>query len=294
MPEKLKVGRLWLIAGTGEGPELAKHFLNRGWRLRVSVVTPSACTPYASHPRLELMVGPIAGAEGLRSALQEAERQGDRFDWVIDASHPFASQISSAAAEATQNRPERLLRLQRPPLSAPQAIPLRQMGELSSHRIGGERLLLAIGSRHLKEASLHSAGALLHSRVLPHPQAIRQALQAGLPPKRIACFRPTADGAVEKALCRHWQIDTILCRQSGGVSEALWLRMASELDLRLLLLQRPAEPEGTKQLPFTELIEHVGNPGKARDDGSHSWSERRIACLGADDGSQPGEGGKPR
>jgi precorrin-6A/cobalt-precorrin-6A reductase len=293
MPEPLKVGRLWLIAGTGEGPELAKHFLDRGWRLRVSVVTPSACAPYACHPRLEVMVGPIAGAGGLRSALEEAERQGDRFEWVIDASHPFASQISSAAAEATQNRPERLLRLQRPPLATPRAIPLRQMGELSSHLIGGERLLLAIGSRYLKEAALHGEGSRLHSRVLPHPQALRQAVQAGLPPNRIACLRPTADGAVEKALCRHWQIDTLLCRQSGGVSEALWLRIAAELDLRLLLLQRPAEPEGTKQLPFAELIEHVGNPEEARDDGTRGWSKRGIARLGADDGSQPGEGGKP-
>ena len=31
--------RLWLFAGTGEGPPLAEALLSLGWQLRVSVVT---------------------------------------------------------------------------------------------------------------------------------------------------------------------------------------------------------------------------------------------------------------
>jgi precorrin-6A/cobalt-precorrin-6A reductase len=262
-------GRLWLFAGTGEGPQLARHFLERGWRLRVSVVTPSAGASYPIDPNLEVVVGALAGAGALDSLLDLAEQQGDPFAWVIDASHPFATRVTAAAVEATRHRPEGFLRLQRPILEAPMALLLGQMGALSFHLVGGERLLLAIGARHLREAcqqctvSSLQAKVLPHARVLPHPQALKQALQAGLEPSRLACLHPTADGAVEEALCHHWQIDTILCRQSGGPTEALWQRIASKRSLRLLLLQRPPEPEGIVQLPLKVLVDHVGGPAGA-------------------------------
>ena len=40
-------GRIWLLSGTGEGPPLAAALLRAGWRVDVSVVTPSAARSYA-------------------------------------------------------------------------------------------------------------------------------------------------------------------------------------------------------------------------------------------------------
>ena len=125
--------RLWLIAGTGEGPLLARRLLDRGWRLRVSVVTGRARRNYPTDPRLEVVVGALAGASAWRSALEAAERQGDPFHGVVDASHPFASLVTAAVVAATANRPERLLRLQRPDLAAPGAPSLGHMRELEGH-----------------------------------------------------------------------------------------------------------------------------------------------------------------
>ncbi|MEB3334992.1 MAG: precorrin-6A/cobalt-precorrin-6A reductase [Cyanobacteriota bacterium] len=252
--------RLWLIAGTGEGPPLARRLLERGWRPRVSVVSAGARRAYPVDPRLEVVVGALEGAAAWRGALEEAERRGDPFQWLIDASHPFATRVTAAALAACEGRPERVLRLHRPPLAAPRAIPLGHLGQLGGHLARGERLLLAIGARQLAEAVGHSATARHHGRVLPHPQAIRQALRAGLAPERLACLRPSADGGVERALCRLWGIETILCRQSGSPTEALWLRISEELGLRLLLLSRPPEPPGVARFPLEELIEHVGWP----------------------------------
>lgn len=271
-------GRVWLVAGTGEGPPLARCLLERGWHLRVSVVTPAARLGYPEDPQLEVAVGALAGAEAWRAALAEAERRGDPFHWLIDASHPFATQVTAALVAACAGRPERLLRLRRPALAAARAIPLDHFQDLGAHLAQGERLLLAIGARHLATAVAQSPGAHHHCRVLPHPQALRQALRAGLAPERIAGLHPTADGGVERALCRHWRIDTILCRQSGSPTEALWLRISEELGLRLLLLRRPREPEGGLGLPLAELIEHVGWPmgaGNGRSEASHGGGEGR-------------------
>ncbi|MFN9646472.1 MAG: precorrin-6A/cobalt-precorrin-6A reductase [Cyanobacteriota bacterium] len=254
-------GRIWLIAGTGEGPPLAKLLLARGWRLRVSVVTPGAAASYPGNPDLEVLVGDLAGAEAWRQGLEQARRQGDPFQWIIDVSHPFATRVSAAAALACEGRPEQLLRLHRPLLNAPKATPLDHLHQIGHHLAEGERLLLAIGARHLGAAIGHSPRACHHSRVLPHPRAIQQALQAGLAAHRLACCQPTRDGAVEQALCLRWGIETLVCRQSGSRAEALWLRISEELGLRLLLLRRPPEPAGVARLTLPALIDRIGWPG---------------------------------
>jgi precorrin-6A/cobalt-precorrin-6A reductase len=241
---------------------LTRELLDRGWRVRVSVVTAQARLAYTDHPRLEVVVGALAGTTAWRAALREAERLGDPFQWLVDASHPFASRVTAAVVAATEGRPERVLRLHRPLLTPPVATALGQISEMEGHLSRGDRILLAIGARHLGEAVGHCAEAVPHCRVLPHPRALRLALQAGLPPHRIACLHPTTAGAVEMALCGHWRITTILCRQSGSATEALWSRISEEKGLRLLTLRRPPEPEGMVRLPLEELIEHLGWPGR--------------------------------
>jgi precorrin-6A/cobalt-precorrin-6A reductase len=261
--------RLWLIAGTGEGPLLATALLAAGWRLRVSVVTAAAARAYPAAVGLELAVGPI-GADGdpgtaVQDMLAAARQAGEPFAWVVDASHPFASRISAALATACTAEGQPLLRLSRPqePLGAAEALP--NLEALPQRIRPGERLLLAIGARHLASAVAHSPGALHHCRLLPRPGALRQGLAAGLAAERIAPLHPSGeDAALEEALCRRWRIDTVLCRRAGGPPERLWRHICGSLGLRLLLLERPGEPESGEALPLPRLLERLGiSPGAA-------------------------------
>ena len=259
--------RLWLFAGTGEGPPLVLALLGRGWRLRVSVVTASAARAYPVHPALELQVGPLGGSGGadpdgaLAIALERAARQGDPFTALIDASHPFAVRISAALARVCGLRGQPLLRLRRPLLPTEGALLLDDLNSLGGHLVPGDRLLLAIGARRLPQAIACSPGVLHHARILPNPQALQQARAAGLPDGRLACLRPgTAADGIERGLCLHWRIEAVLCRQSGGTTETLWRRLSRDLGLRLLLLRRPAEPRGVTALSFAALLERIGAP----------------------------------
>ena len=38
----------------------------------------------------------------------------------------------------------------------------------------------------------------------------------------------------------------MICRQSGGVTERLWRQLSANLDMRLLMLRRPASPTGVE------------------------------------------------
>jgi precorrin-6A/cobalt-precorrin-6A reductase len=252
--------RLWLIAGTGEGPRLASQLLERGWRLEVSVVTEAASLAYPAHRRQRLLVGALAGSAAIRQQLAAAALEGQPYAAVVDTSHPFASQISHQLAAALQQPAQPLLlRLVRPLLSSPDDRLLVNLKALARHRLTGRRLLMASGARQLAEAVALSPGALHHARLLPNPEALQRAMAAGIAPQRLACLRPGVSGeaALLAALLRRWRIDAILCRQSGGITETLWHQLAASQGCELLLLQRPADPAAVLGLAEAELLSQL-------------------------------------
>jgi precorrin-6A/cobalt-precorrin-6A reductase len=257
--------RVWLLAGTGEGPPLAEALGRRGWQVRVSVVSAAAALAYPPRPWLQLAVGAIGGDDAagdaeaaVRRELERARLEGRPFGWVVDATHPFARRISAAVAAACGAEGQPLLRLMRPLLPAEPGTVVAAAAELATRLRPGERVLLALGGRRLQEVVRGTPAAIHHARILPSPAALRQARAAGLPDERIACLRPGGDGSVERGLCRRWRIETVVCRRSGGPPERQWQAIAAELGLRLLRLERPAEPDGIVSLPAEALLARIG------------------------------------
>ncbi|MEX0589233.1 MAG: precorrin-6A/cobalt-precorrin-6A reductase [Cyanobium sp.] len=245
--------RLWLISGTGEGPALAAELLNAGWQLTVSVVSPPAALAYGLHPWLTIRIGALRGEAGVEAELGAAAAAGNPYLAVLDASHPFARQVSFQLAAVCQRRGNRLLRLRRPSLEGPATI-LSSLDDLGAVPLIGKFLLLAIGARQLARAVACSPGARHHARLLPTAASLQQAMAAGLGPERVACLRPGSGLAVERALVRRWRITTVLARQSGGSTEELWRGICAAEGLHLLLLRRPEEPAGVEALDRAALL----------------------------------------
>ena len=44
---------------------------------------------------------------------------------------------------------------------------------------------------------------------------------------------------MEKKLCAHWNIDFILCRDSGSYAQMNWEEIVNETDIKLFLVKRP-------------------------------------------------------
>ena len=243
---------VWLVSGTGEGPPLAAALLQRGWQVRVSVVSGAAARAYAAHPALSVAVGALGNDAAVAAQLQCHPPR-----WVIDASHPFAQRITAQLQAACQTAAVPLLRLLRPPVAdaGERAELLAGLTALSQVDLSGQRLLLAVGARQLREALALSNASVHFARILDNPLSLQLALAAGLGDGQLACLRP-GDGAVEEALLRRWRISAVLCRQSGGPSETLWRQLARTHGLRLLLLQRPHD----HGLSTAALLEKLGAP----------------------------------
>ena len=233
-----------VFAGTGEGPVIAQSLLESGFRVSVSVVTEAAARGFAAMSLQGLHVGAFPSQQSLADHLAT-----QAVTCVVDATHPFALRISAALQSTCATGHPRLIRFERPDHSAVDQGLLATIDDLAHCPLSGHRLLLAVGARQLQAAvtAAQLAGAVVHARVLPTADAIRQAGAAGLSSDQLAVLRPAVGerpGALEAALCRRWQISDVLCRQSGGAADGLWSRLCQDGSMRLWKLKRPlARPD---------------------------------------------------
>lgn len=258
---------IWLFSGTGEGPRLAQAWLALGWRLEVFVVSAAAARAYPASAGLELRVGAVGDRSELQRRLELARRQGRAPLWIVDATHPFAIRISTDLAAICAALAQPLLRLTREDLHAadPGNSCVIPDWQALSVRVPQEaRVLLAIGARQLGVVQAALPGRVLHARVLPTAESLAIALAAGLPDDQLAPLHPAADDQqLLEALCRRWQIETVVARASGGGTEQRWRQLAGRLGLQLLLLQRPALGLPGAELCLKDALERLSRGAAA-------------------------------
>ncbi|MEO0755380.1 MAG: cobalt-precorrin-6A reductase [Cyanobacteria bacterium J06648_16] len=243
-------GKIWLIGGTQESAELARALADRQMACIVTVTTESARMLYPVHPCLTVWVGRLT------------ERTFDDFlhqhrvVGVLDASHPFAQEISAGAIAAVQRQAIPYLRYERPHTppdsSSTAVVTLPDLDTVFEQGwLVNQRVLLILGYRWLPRFTPWQSQAALYARILPSAIALETALQAGFTPQRLIALRPPISAALEAALWQQWRITTVIAKASGKAGgEPLKRRLARTLGVRLLLLQRPSidYPRTTTQL----------------------------------------------
>ena len=223
-----------ILGGTTEARRLAE-LLHGTPGLRLT----SSLAGRVASPRLppgEVRVGGFGGSEGLAQWLRE-----HAVDALIDATHPFAGTISCHAARAAATAHVPLLALRRPgwvPVEGDHWHDAGSLEEAAGLLPGlGRRIFLTTGRTGLAAfADLTELWFLVRSVEAPeppHPPRMEVLLDRG----------PfTLDGERE-LLCRH-RIDVVVTKDSGGAATAPKLAAAREAGLPVVVVRRPAVPEG--------------------------------------------------
>ncbi len=235
---------IWLLSGTGEGPFLASLLIKQGCEVTVSIVSFQASIPYLDIPVKDILIGPLDGLEGIKKIIKNARLQNNAFDCVVDATHPFATRITSNLNLACQELEQFRIRFERPFELGSRANLIQDFQDLEVFDLKGQRILFAIGARHLREAvfSAQKAGSEVFARILANPDSLRNALKSKIPQHHLALLNPKKtdlDFSFEAALCRRWNISGVVCRQSGGITERLWREITNKYKLNLWMLSRP-------------------------------------------------------
>ncbi|WP_017303526.1 cobalt-precorrin-6A reductase [Spirulina subsalsa] len=183
--------------------------------------------------------GGFGGATGLANYLR---REG--IDFLIDATHPFAAQISFNAAQAASDCGIPRLMLSRP---AWEKVPGDHWIEVESNQGAAdilpgfaERVFLTIGRQELPTYA-HLKDIWFLMRMIDPPPS-----NANIPPGQLLLARGPFSLESERSLLQDYQIGGLVSKNSGGHATYAKIIAARELGITVIMVKRPPVPEGEK------------------------------------------------
>ena len=210
-----------MLGGTAEATQLAKA-LGPQAVLSLAGVTK---TPLATPHR----VGGFGGVEGLLHYLGAKNIHA-----IIDATHPFAAQMSHNAVAAARQSGLPLLRLERPPWPhSPDWQMVDDLAAAAQALPAGARAFLSVGSRSLTPFLVRTDIWCL-TRCIEPP--------ARCPPGHLLIQRPPFSLEAEKALLKTHNISHLVSKNAGGAATVAKLEAAWLLGVEVIMAQRPPLP----------------------------------------------------
>ena len=237
----MKQTKLLILGGSGEAAALARA-LDGDARYDVTLSLAGRTSEPVKLPGT-IRTGGFGGAEGLSRTLHD-----EKFDAVIDATHPFADQIKANAIEAARLTGVPLLAIRRPswtPVDGDNWILVEDL-EGAAVALGetAKRVFLTTGRDELRpfaKASQHfyllrSVEAPARDELPAHVELI-----TGRGPFRLVD---------ELALLKQHAIDIVVTKNSGGEATYAKLAAARALGLPVVMVRRPMLPEA----PSVEIV----------------------------------------
>lgn len=227
--------RVLVLGGTFEASKLASLLAERTdiW----SVLSFAGRTKAPHAPPIPYRIGGFGGAEGLHAYLE-----AERIDVLVDATHPFAEQISRHAEAAAAHAKIPLVLLSRPawcPQPGDCWIEVADMTAAAA-ALGREpkRVLLTIGRLQLEAFASAPQHYYLIRAIEP------QASPPGLPHHRVIFGRGPFAVGEEEQLLRQDSIDMIVTKNSGGEATYAKILAARKLGLPVVMVARPPQASG--------------------------------------------------
>ncbi|MEM1040151.1 MAG: cobalt-precorrin-6A reductase [Pseudomonadota bacterium] len=219
--------RILILGGTKEATALARALHAAGHAVTTSL---AGRTKEPKPVSGTVRVGGFGGAEGLAGFLKD-----NAIDRLIDATHPFAEQISrnAKAAAAAANVP--LEQRQRQPWKAQpgdrwQAVP--DIAAAMQALPKNARVLLALGSQHIAPFALRRDVHFTVRMIDPPTTPL------AFTNHTLVLARPSADPREEEKLLQDNRITHIVCRNSGGTGAYAKIAAARTLNLPVIMIER--------------------------------------------------------
>lgn len=207
---------------------------------------------------IPVRVGGFGGVPGLVRYLQE-----HHVTHLVDATHPFATQMSRHAVEAAEQAGIPLLALTRPPWHAGpgdrwQAVP--DMAAAVAALAGPpKRVLLALGRLHCADFAAqpqhHYILRLVDAPIEP----------PALPQHTVVVSRGPFDVSGDLALMRRHGVDIVVAKNAGGAGAEAKLHAARALGLPVVMLGRPPIAHRREASSVAQVLEWLDHLPGARD-----------------------------
>jgi precorrin-6A/cobalt-precorrin-6A reductase len=222
--------RILILGGTHEAFQLAEQLAATGGVDFISSLAGRTRDPRL--PKGPVRTGGFGGAGGLAGYLR-----AEGITHVVNATHPFAAQISANAVAAAETASIPLLRLLRPAWTArhdDRWVAARHGPEAAElcRRQGG-RIFLTLGSGEIDAfAAVHNAHFLV--RMVDAPERLP------LSDYRVIAARGPFSLQDELRLLAEHHVGLIVAKNSGGAATYAKIEAARRMGLPVVMIERPA------------------------------------------------------
>ena len=222
--------RILILGGTSEASALAGVLAGRADIAATLSLAGRTERPIA--PPIPFRIGGFGGVEGLRAYLK-----AERIDAVIDATHPFASQMSRHAEVACRAEATPLVVFTRPAW-------LPQVGDGWSEVERIEDAVAALGAEPRRVFLTQGRLQLGAFAVAPQHLYVVRAIDppadiAALPRRRLILARGPFGLEDEIALLRQEAIEILVSKNSGGAATYPKIEAARQRGVKVVMLKRP-------------------------------------------------------
>lgn len=199
-------------------------------------------------------IGGFGGAQGLADYLTE-----HTISHVVDATHPFAAQMSANAVAACAAANVPLIALTRPAWRAEPEDAWTHLpdiaGAVAALKRPATRVMLAVGRMHLAEFVPNPQHFYL-LRLIDQPEA-----PLPFPDCEIVQDRGPFSIAGDLALMRENRISLVVSKNSGGTGAFAKIAAARALRLPVIMIDRPVIPVRPEAHSVQEVLAWLGHSG---------------------------------
>lgn len=237
-----------MLGGTTEASQLAHAFAAQG----VDAVFSYAGRTANPVPQpLPTRTGGFGGVQGLCDYLR-----ANRITHIVDATHPFAAQMSRNAAEASLACGVQLLALERAPWQAEAGddwVHVPDMaGAVAALPDAPTQVFLAIGKQNLAAFAVKPQHHYL-LRLVDPPAGLT------LPKTSIIIARGPFDVAGDTALLQDHQITHIVAKNAGGIGAEAKILAARRLGVAVIMIDRPTLPPRRIVASVAQVLAWLGH-----------------------------------
>ncbi len=248
---------IFVAAGTQDGRELAARLLQEGYPVTASVVSSYGEQLLQRYP------GMLINDEPLDENALCAYMQAHAVNLFVDASHPYAANVSQNAMRACQRLSVPYIRYERQSVPflydkvycvADYAAAAQKAAEF------GRNVFLTTGSRNVRAftESPHLKGHTITARILPVAKVIAECTELGLTPRNIVAMQGPFSKELNMELYRQYEADVIVTKNSGEIGGTdTKLEAARELGLPVVMIDRPKVHYDVMAVTFDDVIEFV-------------------------------------
>ncbi len=237
----MKISRIVLFGGTTEGRKLAEYLAGQKVQVHVCVTTAygeSLMKSEALHITHEPM-----NEEEMTCLFTEVQP-----DFVIDATHPYAREVTANVKEACKKSGQTYLRLMRESTDREkEAVYVKDIAAAVDYLMETTgNILVTTGSKELKAYTrLPEYQDRIYARVLPSAKVVRTCEELGFAGPHLICMQGPFSREMNRIVLKEHQICYLVTKDSGvegGFPEKA--AAAEENNTILIVIGRPEEEEG--------------------------------------------------